>query len=186
MAALQRFDNRPGSGGAEVPEGHPASALSAIFSIGHDGVVTPLRLLLGIVLLALWSGCSPDADPFVVDRKVFLTNIDSGRTLVDGEPQDLHDISTRKVGLRSWGIGFDMRRIMVAKPDTELRFVDILGSGTELQASAVYRDDPGSSSSYALEIIAVSPSGERAVVWSDTLTAPPSEEERAWVEIETH
>jgi len=44
--------------------------------------------------------------------------------------------------------------------------------------SAVFVGDPGSPNTYAMEIVAGSSSGERRVVWAETLRAPATEEER--------
>ncbi len=139
--------------------------------------------------LAACSRTGTTATPSTVhDETLFLLNLEPPRVSLDGAAElDLRRPGSARAGMRASAIGFEVRRVLQQARGSEVRFRSVLRENGWLHFEVGF-SAPGPEESdgrpFALEVVALDPSGEEALVWSGALEPPRAADEFRWTKIE--
>ena len=157
--------------------------------------MTPMRAQIFLVwlLLPVLSACGQEVAETLLERTVFLLNLEPERVAADGQGSlDLRRAESRAFQLHGLAIGFEARRALQQARGSELVFRSTLAPEATLRFEVGFGRrqgfDPSTSQSdpqpYELEVLARSAEGAETRLWSATLVQPDAGETRAWQAIE--
>jgi arylsulfatase A-like enzyme len=147
-----------------------------------------------LLALALLQGCGESRDArraSAREDRVFLLNLEPARIALDGAPGLDLSAPRPRARIAPLSVGFSTRRCLVQARGSEVAFRSVLSPGARVQFEVGFGLDlaaselpPSDGRPFQLELLARSPSGEEALLWSAELVPPESRIPAAWQLVE--